>query len=378
MGLLSSIGKFITNPVGSIIGSGVSAIGSVATTAMNNKATANENEKNRQHDVDMFNMQNEANRANWKEQFDATNEYNTPAAQAERMREAGINPALAASNGQLNGGNASATGMPAASAASTPGKALDFNGIADSSNMVMDAMFKAAQIEAMRAAAHRDNAQGDMTAKGTPAYAEGMEYDAKQKEYDYYYKRDTYQQRVQAENAENWNRQLSAESKEAYITKNAYNEAQKLSSEAKIAYLQEEVASTKISYRGKEQLLGVAKELAALENVDASTSAYKAAVKQSLATARHLFAQIRSVGLGNARSAISNELIDKALDAIEKDDKLSPLEKYEKMLTYVVGGSTSETTSYSGGVDGKLGGFKAIGVQGSTTSSKSTTIGAQR
>lgn len=378
MGLLSSIGKFITNPVGSIIGSGVSAIGSVATTAMNNKATANENEKNRQHDIDMFNMENEANRKNWQDQFDATNAYNTPAAQAQRMREAGINPALAASNGQLNAGNASSSGIPNASASSTPGKALDFNGIADSSNMVMDAMFKAAQIDAINSASYRDRTQAEMTARGTPAYVAGMEADAGSKKYDYELKKRTWRQRSAAENIENENRVLKAEAESPYIHKNAFNEAQKLSSEAAIAKISEKVAGTKISFRGKEQLIGIAEKLAALDNVDASTKQYKAAQQQLFAAAQHLFAQARSVGLGNARSALSNDLINKSIEAISKDDKLSPLEKFEKMLTFVVGGTTSESSSYSGGVDGKIAGIKGIGVQGSHTSSKSTTIGAQR
>lgn len=378
MGLLSSIGKFITNPVGSIIGSGVSAIGSVATTSMNNKATANENEKNRQHDIDMFNMENEANRKNWQDQFDATNAYNTPAAQAQRMREAGINPALAASNGQLNAGNASSSGMPNASASSTPGKALDFNGIADSSNMVMDAMFKAAQIDAMQATAHRDRTQGNMTEQGTDGYVESLKEDARGKKLSNDYNEKINPQRYYGESARYDEMHDVSTANSAWASKNALNEAQKLSSEAAIAKINEKIAGTKISFRGKEQLLGLAEKLAALDNVDASTHQYKAAQQQLFAAAQHLFAQARSVGLGNARSAISNDLINKSIEAISKDDKLSPLEKFEKMLTFVVGGTTSESSSYSGGVDGKIAGIKGIGVQGSHTSSKSTTIGAQR
>ena len=43
-------------------------------------------------------QQNKWNQENWRMQFDATNEYNTPAAQAARLLAAGINPTLAMGN----------------------------------------------------------------------------------------------------------------------------------------------------------------------------------------------------------------------------------------------------------------------------------------
>ena len=53
-------------------------------------------------------QQNKWNQENWRMQFDATNEYNTPAAQAARLLAAGINPTLAM-------GNEGAIGMAQAS-----------------------------------------------------------------------------------------------------------------------------------------------------------------------------------------------------------------------------------------------------------------------
>ena len=43
-------------------------------------------------------QQNKWNQENWRMQFDATNQYNTPAAQAARLLAAGINPTLAMGN----------------------------------------------------------------------------------------------------------------------------------------------------------------------------------------------------------------------------------------------------------------------------------------
>lgn len=76
-------------------------------------------QEQQQHNIDMFNMQNDANVANWQNQFDQTNAYNTASAQRERLEEAGLNPSL-----MMNGGNAgvaSSSGVPGAQA--TPAQA---------------------------------------------------------------------------------------------------------------------------------------------------------------------------------------------------------------------------------------------------------------
>lgn len=76
-------------------------------------------QEQQQHNIDMFNMQNDANVANWQNQFDQTNAYNTALAQRQRLEDAGLNPAL-----MMNGGNsgvASSSGIPTASA--TPAQA---------------------------------------------------------------------------------------------------------------------------------------------------------------------------------------------------------------------------------------------------------------
>lgn len=80
---------------GAAIGAGISALGGLASSALQNAANANLDEENRE----------------WQElMWNKNNEYNKPINQRKRLEEAGINPALAFSSGN--------TGV--ASSASTP------------------------------------------------------------------------------------------------------------------------------------------------------------------------------------------------------------------------------------------------------------------
>lgn len=67
--------------------------------------------------VKMMREQNQFNRNSALEMFNLENEYNTPANQAKRMLEAGLNPAVALQNGAVNQGNSNAA---APSAGGTP------------------------------------------------------------------------------------------------------------------------------------------------------------------------------------------------------------------------------------------------------------------
>lgn len=75
-------------------------------------------QEQKQHNVDMFNMQNEANIANWQNQFDQTNAYNSASAQRKRLEEAGLNPAMMMSGGSA--GTASSSGIPSSSVNPSP------------------------------------------------------------------------------------------------------------------------------------------------------------------------------------------------------------------------------------------------------------------
>lgn len=71
-------------------------------------------QEQQQHNVDMFNLENDAAVRNWQNQFDQTNAYNTASAQRQRLEEAGLNPTLMMNGGSA--GTASSSGIPSASA----------------------------------------------------------------------------------------------------------------------------------------------------------------------------------------------------------------------------------------------------------------------
>lgn len=76
-------------------------------------------QEQQKHNIDMFNMQNDANIFNWQNQFDQTNAYNTALAQRQRLEDAGLNPALMMNGGSA--GTATSSGIPTSSA--TPAQA---------------------------------------------------------------------------------------------------------------------------------------------------------------------------------------------------------------------------------------------------------------
>lgn len=73
--------------IGSIIGAGISTIGNLVGAGINNNYAKQQ-----------MKLQNELN----KEYFDYTSEYNSPFNQVGRLKAAGLNPALAVSNGVQN------------------------------------------------------------------------------------------------------------------------------------------------------------------------------------------------------------------------------------------------------------------------------------
>lgn len=101
--------------------------------------TRKEQERQFNYNMEMAKWQNDVNVANWQMQ----NEYNTPANQMKRLKEAGINPNLAYSNGSVSNTSSpvSAAGQPHSV---TP---VDQIRLAEMSSGLMDQALKAAQIE---------------------------------------------------------------------------------------------------------------------------------------------------------------------------------------------------------------------------------------
>lgn len=83
---------------GTVIGGAISALGSLVGTQMQNSANANLNKDNQHFQVANQLRAMDFEREMWQKQ----NEYNTPLAQRERLREAGYNPWISGSGGMSN------------------------------------------------------------------------------------------------------------------------------------------------------------------------------------------------------------------------------------------------------------------------------------
>lgn len=144
----------------SIWGSLASAGAAVFGTMQNNKninkqisAQRQENEKMRKYNLDLAKMQNEWNRNQWQME----NAYNSPSAQIERMREAGLNPNMMYGGGVSGNLSASSPSM-SSGAAATP---MDFSSLANKKT-VGDAIMQTLAVEQARANVRKTNAEADI------------------------------------------------------------------------------------------------------------------------------------------------------------------------------------------------------------------------
>jgi len=95
--------KLMGFPIAEVIG----AAGTIGAGALNMQSASKTNLRTRQHNEHMFNKQADLARANW----DLQNEYNSPKATKQRLKDAGLNPALVYGQGST-GSNASEVNMP--------------------------------------------------------------------------------------------------------------------------------------------------------------------------------------------------------------------------------------------------------------------------
>lgn len=105
-------------------------------------AQALENSKNRQYNLELAKMQNAWNIEQWNRE----NAYNSPAAQMERMRQAGLNPDMMYGGG-VSGNLAASSPSMTSGAPSSP---MDFTALG-SKRTVGDAILQGLQIEQARA-----------------------------------------------------------------------------------------------------------------------------------------------------------------------------------------------------------------------------------
>lgn len=124
-----------------LIGAGASLLGSGA----NALATGSMNKKTREYNTEMYERQKADNLSHWHLQ----NDYNSPTAQMERLRSAGLNPNLVYGNGTVaNNATTPDTGTPASWNPKTPEiAAMATNSI----GAYQDVRLKQAQYDNLRA-----------------------------------------------------------------------------------------------------------------------------------------------------------------------------------------------------------------------------------
>lgn len=106
----------------------IGAVGQIGSNLLNNAAQNRIYEKQRRDNIEFWNMQNE---------------YNTPAAQMQRFKDAGLNTKLIYGQGASGGGNAGAISAP-----SKP--QIDYSGIPNSIASYFDIQQKMAQTDLLK------------------------------------------------------------------------------------------------------------------------------------------------------------------------------------------------------------------------------------
>lgn len=134
--------------IGSLGGSIVSMIGQNKAIKKQIAAQKEENEKTRQYNLMLARQQNQWNIEQWQRE----NDYNSPAAQMSRFREAGLNPDLMYSNGTA--GNSMGSPTLTSGAPATPQDMSPLGGMRNFGDVVQQTLnqeMQRAQIEAIKA-----------------------------------------------------------------------------------------------------------------------------------------------------------------------------------------------------------------------------------
>lgn len=137
-----------------LIGTGISAIAGLFGGKKSNDTNVKVAREYNQGQMDIARYQNEFNETMWNKQ----NAYNTPVAQIERMRQAGLNPNLM--YGQGNTGNASS-----APSAATPNMAkpnLSYQYLSDVGNTISQGVSQYINAEVAKSNINKSNAETDL------------------------------------------------------------------------------------------------------------------------------------------------------------------------------------------------------------------------
>lgn len=158
-----------------IFGGIASAFGSLVGMASQNsninkqlKAQQEENQKNREYNLMLAQLQNAWNQEQWERE----NEYNSPVNQMKRLKQAGINPNLAYSNGNMSNISASSPQMTSG-ASSLP---VDMSALGQKATLGQ-AIQMALQNEATQAAIDNTRAQTRKTLADAGISENQLEYE---------------------------------------------------------------------------------------------------------------------------------------------------------------------------------------------------------
>lgn len=145
MGFLDVLKGAAGSIASGLFGLGSSAIGAVSSNKQIDKqlaAQSEENQKNREYNLQLAQMQNAWNQEQWERE----NEYNSPVNQMKRFQEAGLNPDLMYQNGSAGNSMQLSGGMTAGS----PSAPQDFSALGQKKS-IGDVIAQSLNNEMMRA-----------------------------------------------------------------------------------------------------------------------------------------------------------------------------------------------------------------------------------
>lgn len=140
-----------------VLGGLIAAGGSLLSGAISSSGQSSANKTN----MDIARMQNAWNLEQWNRE----NEYNTPSAQVQRLRDAGLNPALMYGSGS---GVTSAATSPRAASATVENASTGYaQGISQATGMMMQTIMNQQEISKMQAQSELAKTQADLARMNT-------------------------------------------------------------------------------------------------------------------------------------------------------------------------------------------------------------------
>jgi hypothetical protein len=162
----------------SLVGGLWNSISGAKATSKTNALNYKMFKESQAYNTQMYNQQVADNRQNWQMQFDATNAYNDPAAQRQRLEDAGYNPYLAVEGSNSTGTASSSSISPASySVPNAPNmQAPNYGPVGDAlTNAVQQGLSTYIQLQQLSNQNKTTNANVDNTNAGTQSIIAGTQ-----------------------------------------------------------------------------------------------------------------------------------------------------------------------------------------------------------